>query len=386
MSTDEVLTRAVDKILPSKEGLATLMKKRKITIYLGIDPSNPQIHLGNAVVLRKLRQFQDLGHKVILLIGDFTGMIGDPTNKTATRSRLSKKQVLENAKTYKEQASKILNFNGSNPAEIKFNSQWLSKLTLEDLTELSSHLTVGQLEERDMFVARKKEGKPIFLHEFLYPLMQGYDSVAMDVDLEVGGTDQTFNMLVGRQLMKILKDKEKYVLTVPLLLGTNGQKMGKTSENFISIMDTPADMYGKIMSIRDDLITQYFELTTDVNQESIDMKKPMEAKKKLALEIVKIYHGEKTAQETQSEFEKVHQKGETPESPEEVKGAGQSILEFLIKNNFASSTTVAKNLISSKSIDINNQTVTDRNTKVNKNDIIKIGKKKTVKVGYTPRV
>src|SRR3989344_4783021 len=190
MSIEEVLTRGISQILPSKTELAKLMAKRKITLYLGIDPSNPQIHLGNAVALRKLRQFQDLGHKVILLIGDFTGMIGDPTDKSAARKKLTKEEVEQNAKTYKEQAAKILRFEDPSAAEIKFNSQWLDKLSSREWSELISNFTEQQLDERDMYVARKKEGKPVFMHELVYPIMQGYDSVAMDVDLEVGGTDQ----------------------------------------------------------------------------------------------------------------------------------------------------------------------------------------------------
>ena len=358
------------------------MAGRKITLYLGIDPSNPQIHLGNAVALRKLRQFQDLGHKVILLIGDFTGMIGDPTNKSATRPKLTHKQVLANAKTYKKQASKILRFNGQNAAQIKFNSQWLSKLSPRDWIELASLVTVQQLEERDMFIARKKQGRAIYLHEFLYPLMQGYDSVALDVNLEVGGTDQLFNMLVGRQLMKALKNKEKYILTVPLLMGTDGQKMGKTTGNFIAITASPTEMFGKIMSIRDDLIDQYFELTTNTEPGSIDLSKPMEAKKRLAYEIVKIYHGQESAQKASEEFENVFQKGEGSKSIPtiEVKEPNIVLADFLTENNLAASKSEAKRLISQGAIEIDGQTAAESEIQLENNQIMRIGKKKFVRV------
>lgn len=379
---DEVLTRAVSQILPTKEGLAKLMEKEKITLYLGIDPSNSQIHLGNAVPLRKLRQFQDLGHKVILLIGDFTGMIGDPTDKSATRPKLTRQQVLENAKTYKEQAAKILNFDGKNPAEVKFNSEWLAKLNFEDIIEISSNLTLQQIEERDMFVKRKQEGKPIHLHEFWYPLMQGYDSVAMDVDLEVGGTDQTFNMLVGRQLMKALKNKEKFVLTVPLLLGTDGNKMGKSTGNYIAIDETPTQMYGKVMSINDDLIKQYFDLTTDIDPESVDLTKPMEAKKQLALEIVRIYHGKDEAKKAEEDFQNTFQKGEMPDSIPTIKIKEPSIelADFLVENNLAPSKSEAKRLIKEGAVEIDGQTVAESEIKLENNQVIRVGKKKFVRI------
>ena len=380
---DKVLTRGVETILPSKEDLAKLMTRKKITLYLGIDPSNPQIHLGNACALRKLRQFQELGHHVILLIGDFTGMIGDPTDKTSTRKKLTRKQILENAKTYKEQAAKILNFDDPNPAEIKFNSQWLGKLSSQDWIELASLFTAQQLEERDMFIRRKKEGKPIYLHEFLYPVMQGYDSVAMNIDLEVGGTDQTFNMLVGRQLMKTFKNKEKFVLTVSLLTGTDGQKMGKTRGNFIAITEPPSEMFGKIMSLKDELIKQYFELATDINLKSIDFKKnPMELKKQLAFEIVKIYHSQEAAQKAQSQFEYItHQKGTTPASiPTVTIQPGTTIQDFLIGKGYTTSMSGAKEMITSGAIDINNVPVTDRKTILGNDQVVKIGKKKIVRV------
>src|SRR3989338_4066880 len=376
---DELLSRGVKEVLPDKEGLAALMAGRKITLYLGIDPSNPQIHLGNAVALRKLAQFQQLGHKVILLIGDFTGMIGDPTDKSATRKKLTKEEVEQNAKTYKEQAAKILRFDGPSATEIKFNSQWLDKLSSRDWIELISNFTEQQLDERDMYVARKKEGKPVFMHELVYPIMQGYDSVAMDVDLEVGGTDQTFNMLVGRHLMKTLKNKEKFVLTVPLLIGADGQKMGKSTGNFIPIDDKPADMFGKIMSIRDDLLQQYFELCTDIDPKSVDLTRPMAAKKKLAYEIVKIYHGEKAAKAAQQEFESVHQKGSAPENLNISVKENISLIEAV--STLVSSKSQAKRLIDQGAVEIDGQVVREGKIKTKKGQVLKVGKKTYAKVG-----
>jgi len=375
---DEVLTRSVKEVLPDKDALAKLMQKKKIKIYLGIDPSNPQIHLGNAVALRKLRQFQDLGHKVILLIGDFTGMIGDPTDKSAARKKLTKEEVEQNANTYKEQAAKILRFEDPNPAEVKFNSKWLGKLSSADWIELISNLTSQQLEERDMFVARKKEGKPIFMHEMIYPIMQGYDSVIMAVDLEIGGTDQTFNMLVGRHLMKTLKNKEKFVLTVPLLIGTDGQKMGKSTGNFIPIDDKPADMFGKIMSIRDDLLQQYFELCTDIDPKSVDLTRPLLAKKKLAFEIVKIYHGEKAAKAAEEKFESVHQKGALPKNLDISVNEDISVIDAV--STLVSSKSQAKRLIDQGAVEIDGQVVKEGKTHTKKGQVLKVGKKTYAKV------
>ncbi len=291
---DEITTRNIDTIYPSKKALIEkLSGKQKLKIYLGIDPSSTKIHLGNAIALRKLREFQNLGHKIILLIGDFTGMIGDPTDRNAARKPLTREEVLVNAADYKQQAEKILNFSGKNPAEVRYNSHWLSKLTFEEIIKLTAHFTVQQMLERDMFQKRLTENKPIGLHEFLYPLMQGYDSVAMDVDIEIGGSDQTFNMLVGRQLLRDLNGKEKFVITLPLLEGTDGRKMSKSFNNSIDLTDTPNDIYGKIMSLKDDLILKFFEMTTEIPigelkaiRNKFKENNPINLKKKLAFTIV----------------------------------------------------------------------------------------------------
>src|SRR3989339_591169 len=260
---NELLTRGVENIYPKKDFLEAKLKSGKpITLYTGYDPTAPTLHIGHGITMMKLRQFQDLGHKVIMLIGDFTGMIGDPTDKGAARQKLTREQVLANCKNYQEQASSILNFEGANPVAVKYNSEWLGKMNFAGILELTSHFTVQRMMERDMFEKRQEENKPIYLHEFLYPVMQAYDSVAMEVDGEVGGNDQTFNMLAGRDLMKDLQGKEKFVLTMKLLVDSTGKKMGKSEGNMIALADKPEDMFGKVMSWTDEMILKGFELCT----------------------------------------------------------------------------------------------------------------------------
>ena len=263
---DEVLSRGVEQVFPDKEMLKKkLMSGERIRLYCGYDPSAPALHIGNAATISKLSQFQKLGHEVIFLVGDFTGMIGDPTDKGATRKKLTRVEVLENAKDYQEQAGGYLKFDGENPARVMYNSEWSDKLTYRELIELSSNFTVQQMLARDMFQKRLADEKPIYLHEFLYPLAQGYDSVAMDVDLEVGGNDQMFNMLCGRTLQKNINNKEKFVLTLKLLADETGKKMGKTEGNAVFLNQTPEDMYGAVMSWTDGTIVPGFEMVTDVS-------------------------------------------------------------------------------------------------------------------------
>jgi tyrosyl-tRNA synthetase len=315
---EHLLTRGVDTIYPTREALEKVLRSgKKLTLYQGFDPTGTQLHIGHAVAIRKLRQFQDLGHKVIFLIGDFTAVIGDPSGKAQSRPILSREQVLNNAKEYKRQVFKILCFDGVNPVEIKFNSEWLSKLTFEDVLKLAGHFTVQQMIERDMFQERIKRQDEIGLHEFLYPLMVGYDSVAMNVDLELGGSDQTFNMLAGRKLVAQMLKKEKFVMTVPLLTDAKGVKIGKTEGNVIGISDIPSTFFAKIMSLGDDSIIPCFTLLTDLSDNEIDSIKklisdganPMELKKRLAFELTKEFNSEQQAVAAQKEFEQVHQKG-----------------------------------------------------------------------------
>ena len=261
---NELLNRGIENIFVKEELKKKLLSGKKLKIYLGIDPTGPTLHMGHAIPLKKLKEFQELGHQVILLMGDFTAMIGDPTDKMAARKQLTHKEVLNNLKKYKKQASIFLKFTGDNKAEFKFNSKWLAKMNFEDVLDLASKMTVDQMLKRDMFVKRNEEGKPIFIHEFMYPLMQGYDGVAMKVDIEIGGNDQMFNMLTGRHLSLQILNKDKSVITMKLLEDNSGKKMGKTEGNMITFEDAPSDMFGKVMSWNDSLIEKGFELCTDV--------------------------------------------------------------------------------------------------------------------------
>jgi tyrosyl-tRNA synthetase len=320
---EELLNRGVEKIYPNREMLASkLLKGERLRLYCGFDPSAPSLHIGNAILINKLAQFQKMGHEVIFLVGSFTGMIGDPTDKTATRKKLTREEVLSNAQNYQKQAAVYLDFAGANAAQVRYNSEWLDKLTFKDLIEVSSHFTVQQMIQRDMFQKRLEEEKPIHLHEFLYPLAQGYDSVALDVDLEIGGNDQMFNMMAGRDLMKSMGKKEKFVITLKLLADDKGKKMGKSEGNAV-FLDTDANnVYGIIMSWPDGIVPVAFELCTNIDNEEVagiaaEMKNPdvnpRDYKMKLAFELTKIIHGEELANQAQEYFIKTVQKKETPD-------------------------------------------------------------------------
>lgn len=386
-----IVDRNVEKVYPSKELLTSkLSAKTKLKIYLGIDPSSPKIHIGNAIALRKLAEFQNLGHKIFLLIGDFTGMIGDPTGRDALRKPLTREEVLQNSQNYKEQASKILKFTGKNPAEIVYNSKWLSKLNFEDIVKLSGHFTVQQMLERDMFQKRITEGRPIGLHEFLYPLMQGYDSVALDIDMEVGGSDQTFNMLIGRNLLKDLKGKDKLVLALPLLEGTDGRKMSKSYGNTIDITDSPNEMFGKIMSLKDALVLKYFELCTNVSleelkviQKRLQKENPINIKKELALDIVGQFHSEELSKKAEEEFERTVQHKETPTEVEEIEFSKKILPKpytfFLVETGLCASNSESLRLASQGGVFFDDQAISNPRILFNptKNSVlIKAGKRK----------
>ncbi|MBN3039253.1 MAG: tyrosine--tRNA ligase [Candidatus Omnitrophica bacterium] len=282
------------------------LEKRPLIIKAGFDPSAPDIHLGHTVLLRKLRHFQQLGHMIVFLIGDFTAMIGDPSGRNETRPTLTKEDVLKNAQTYKQQVSKILDVK---KMKVVFNSSWLGKLNPQQIAELLSKYTVARVLERDDFLKRYKEGKDISLLEFFYPLLQAYDSVALEADVELGGTDQKFNLIMGRTIQERYGQKAQVVITMPLLEGTDGvQKMSKSYNNYIGINENAKDMYGKTMSISDEMMIKYYELLTDMDLDKVKKMHPMEAKKQLAFEIVKQYHGENKAQKAQADFEQAFQK------------------------------------------------------------------------------
>lgn len=387
---DEVLTKGVEEILPSKEGLANLMRKRKIRVYLGIDPTDPNLHLGHAIPLRKLKEFQELGHEVILLFGTFTAQIGDPSGRDRKRKPLTLSQIKGNMATYKKQASKILNLS---KIKIKYNDKWLSKLTFKNLLEITSHFTISRLLERDMFQRRLKKGGEVWVNEFLYPLMQGYDSVAMDVDLEIGSTDQTFNMLVGRKLQRIYNKKEKFVLTTPMLLGLDARKMSKTYQNTVNIIDLPNEMYGKLMSLKDDLIIQYFKLCTGLPlaeikkiEKDLRLRKinPRDAKAKLAREITSLYWGKKAALETEREFNKIFQEKKTPSKIPIfiISQKFYPLLDLLVHLNLVKSKSEAKRLVLQGGLRINGKTERDWRKKIQIKDgmVIQVGKRKFVKI------
>ncbi len=376
MNIDDVLTRGVQQVLPDKGSLAGLMSKRKIKLYQGFDPSAPSLHLGNFVGLMKLRQFQKLGHEVIFLVGDFTGMIGDPTDKLATRKQLTREEVLKNAKAWKKQIAMLLETAGPNPVKIMFNSKWSDKVSFKDLIEITSNFTVQQMIERDMFQERLKKNEPIHLHEFLYPIAQAYDSVFMDVDLEIGGNDQLFNMMAGRTLMKAIKGKEKYVLTTKLLVDSEGKKVGKTTGNALFLDSKPENFYAGIMSFPDEVIFLGFELLTEVDLTNLSKeikKDPMLMKKKLSFEVIKLLWGEKKAKQSALKFDKTFSKRE-PEFNEKIK-ISKSLVDTIAPFTNLKSTSDAKRLIQQGGVHINGDTVTDLNYKIKKGDRVKIGKK-----------
>jgi len=376
---EEVLTRAVAEVLPRKSGLVELMKKRKIRVFLGIDPTATKLHLGHTINLRKLQEFADLGHEAILLIGTGTVLAGDPTLREKARENITEKEVKKNVKTWKEQAGKVLNFS---KVKIKYNGDWLCKLGYKEINEISSHISSIKLYQRDSFQRRLKKGDTVWTNETLYPLWQGYDSVHMDVDLEIGGTDQVFNMLIGRELQKKINNKEKFVLTSPMITGTDDCQMSKTSGNCIWIKDTPQDMFGKIMSIPDSLIESYTELLTDLN---LDKKEnPKDSKVKLAKEIVRIYHNEKEAEKAEKEFNKVFkEKGIPDDIPEvRIKEKEISILDLLVKTKLVASKAEARRLVEQGAVKIDNKVEKDWQKKIKTRPglVIQIGKRRFAKI------
>lgn len=388
MDNDQLLHRGVQDIVPRK-GLEDKIKAgKKLKVYLGIDPTSTNIHLGNAVPLRKLRDFQQAGHEVIFLVGSFTALIGDTSDKDAMRVPLTQAQIESNFQTYKEQASKILDFSR---AKILYNGDWLSDLSFQNIVELAQNFTVQQMIERDMYQKRLEGGKPIGLHEFLYPLMQGYDSVHMEVDLEIGGNDQLFNMLAGRTLLQAYKQKEKHVLTTPLIEGTDGRKMSKSYGNTINLTDSPKDMFGRAMSMSDDLIIKYFLLCTDVPLKEIDeidqaMKNgenPRDAKVKLAMELVRMYHGEEQANQAYNDFVTVFKKGGIPEDMPEFKINGdRNVIDLLILCELIKTKSEGRRAIQQGCVKVNEEKITTHEAVIHLEEgmIIQVGKRRFAKI------
>jgi len=359
---------------------------RQLRIKLGLDPTSPDIHLGHTVVLRKMRQFQDLGHKAVLIIGDYTARIGDPSGQNTTRPVLSPEQIEANAKTYFEQAGKILD-TSEQRLEIRHNSEWLSGLKLADIIKLTSSMTVARMLERDTFELRYKRGDPIGVHEFLYPLMQGYDSVMIRSDAELGGTDQTYNNLVGRDLQRIAGQSPQIVITMPILVGLDGrEKMSKSKGNYIGVTDEPNNMFGKVMSISDDMMENYYTLLTNLPAEKIaelvDPGKthPKEAKVLLGKMIVSQFYGEAAADAAAAEFEKVFARGQLPEEITEVEMPAEPIAagKLLLACKLVSSGGEAKRMIKQSAASIDGEKLTDPNAEITPKDgaVIRVGKRK----------
>lgn len=388
---NDILDRGIENIFPNKEFLKSkMMKGEKLSLYLGIDPTGETLHLGHIIPLKKMAKFQKMGHQIILMMGDFTAMIGDPTDKTATRKKLSREEVLNNLKEYKKQASKFISFDGENPALFKYNSEWLAKMTFSDVLELTSLMTVDQMLKRDMFAKRIEEEKPIYIHEFLYPLMQGYDSVAMDVDGEIGGNDQTFNMLTGRDLMKIIKNKEKFVIATKILADSSGKKMGKTEGNMVAMNQSPEDMYGKVMSWSDEMIVPSFEIVTDLSLREIKEMEtflknganPKEIKMRLAKEIVKMCYSEKEAEDAKNNFDKTFSQGGIPDDVLTINVANNvPMVDILLAENIVESKSEWRRLIESGAVTemSSEEKIYDHNIKT-KNGVYKIGKRRFVKI------
>lgn len=392
----DLIQRGVEEIIPIEE-LEQKIKRSietgiPLNVKLGADPSRPDLHLGHTVVLKKLRHFQDLGHQAILIIGDFTGMIGDPTGRSKTRPPLTLEETREFGKTYFEQASKVID---GSKAKIVYNSEWLAKMTFEDVIKLASKYTVARMLERDDFEKRYRNGEPISIHEFLYPLAQAMDSVAIKSDVELGGTDQKFNLLVGRDIQREYGQEPQVILTMPILPGTDGvEKMSKSLDNYIGISEPPSEIYGKTMSIPDNLIYTYFELVTDVSKTELELIKkqlndpsvnPRDLKRKLARAIVEQYYSKEAALEAEENFDKIFVRKEIPDEVMEVeidKASSSNIISLLRSIGAAPSNSEARRLVDQGGVSINGEKITNVNAtlQIPNESILKVGKRKFYKL------
>jgi len=396
---NHLLKRGVAEIIIEQEMIELLRSGKKLRLKEGFDPSFPDIHLGHMVALRKLRQFQELGHQIVLIVADWTARIGDPSGVSVTRPMLSKEQVLANAQTYMNQFFKIVD---KEKTEVRWQSEWFDKFTLSDIIQLTSKFTIAQLMAREDFSSRYSAGRPIALTELLYPLLQAYDSVAIRADAEFGGLDQKFNLLVGRELSTMVGQRPQQCIMTPLLLGTDGsQKMSKSLGNYIGVDEPPNDMYGKVMSIPDDLILHYFELVTDVPDEELEEFRqklsnetinPMNLKKRLAREIVTQLHSKEAASQAEEHFTKVFQKREAPEeirefrlsfkdlSPQQMEVTGVDISKLLVVIGYAKSRSEANRLIQQGAVSIDGEKLTSPTARIKIGSIIKVGKRRFARV------
>lgn len=381
----DVIKRGAVEVLPEEELINKLKKGRPLRVKAGFDPTAPDLHLGHTVLIQKMKQFQELGHEVIFLIGDFTGMIGDPSGKSETRKQLTHAEVAKNAETYKEQIFKILD---PDKTRIEFNHRWMEKLDAVSLIELSAKYTVARMLEREDFKQRYQRQQSISIHEFLYPLMQGYDSVVLRADVELGGTDQRFNLLIGRELQREYGQEPQVVLTMPLLEGLDGvQKMSKSLGNYIGINEAPEEMFGKVMKISDELMWRYYELLSDKHLDAIEAARaqvksaalhPMDAKKALAAELVARFHGAAAAHSAQDYFETRYQKRSVPKEVKKQFSAPESIwiCRLLVDLKFAKSSSEARRLVAQGAVRVDGQIISDVNFEFqgNVNQILEVGK------------
>ncbi|WP_041434146.1 tyrosine--tRNA ligase [Thermocrinis albus] len=390
MSVEEqlrIIKRGTVEIIEEEELRKKLAEGRPLRIKAGFDPTAPDLHLGHVVLLNKLRQFQDLGHEVYFVIGDFTAMIGDPTGRNEVRPPLSREEVLENAKTYEHQVFKVLDPQKTN---VVFNSSWITPLGTEGIIKLSAHYTVARMLERDDFSRRFKEGIPIYIHEFIYPLLQGYDSVALKADVELGGTDQKFNLLVGRDLQRAYGQEPQVCITLPLLVGLDGvRKMSKSYRNYVGLQEDPDSMFGKIMSISDQLMWEYYTLLTDIEEEEIkNMKEkwhPADAKKRLAHYIVERFHGKEAADKALSNFERTFSRKEFPEDAPVLElpmGYRQKAFELLYSLGIENSKNSARRVIEGGGLRINGRRIEDPNEEIEVTEELRlqVGKKRFFRI------
>ncbi len=395
----EVIKRGTVEVIPEdllvKKLERSHRERKPLRIKQGFDPTAPDIHLGHTVGLRKLKQFQDLGHQIVLIIGDYTGRVGDPSGRSATRPQLSGEEIEKNAETYLAQFFKILD---KDKTEVRRNGEWFAKLSFEEVLGLAARFTVARMLERDDFEKRYKSGQPISVHELLYPIMQAYDSVQIKADLEIGATEQKFNLLAGRHLQEEFKQEPQVILTLPILLGTDGSaRMSKSLGNYIGIAEPPEEIFGKTMSIPDNLIYHYFELATDATAPELSKIKsalddpktnPMELKKKLAYTFVRMYHGEEVARRAQEAFERIFSTKELPEEIPEFHlppdGEGVWIVRVMTEAGLAGSASEARRLIEQGAVELDSQRVSDVNYKVKEAKILKVGKRRFLKLVENP--
>lgn len=380
----EILQRAVAEVIDKKHLIQRLKSGQKLRVKLGIDPTSPNLHIGRAVAIWKLRAFQDLGHQVIFIVGDFTGLVGDTSDKDSERPMLSAAEVKSNMKTYFDQAFKILD---RKQTETHYNSEWLSKLGFIEIAKMASLFGLHEFEVREVIARRLKVGKRVSFHELMYPLMQGYDSVAVKADVELGGTDQRFNLLAGRTIQPLYGQKPQDILMMNLLEGTDGRKMSSSWGNVINITDEPNDMFGKVMSVHDDLIVKYFEYATQVpmaeakavEKELKSGANPRDIKKRLAEAIVTLYHGKKSAVDASKEWQQVFSNKEKPSEIPEVKVKSKNLVDVLVEAKLASSKSEAKRLIDQGGVKINDK-VQNESSEIKSGSVIQVGKRKFVKI------